>query len=284
MMTDAPKIIYEDNDIVIIDKPAGMVVNKMGKTTDNFTVQQWAEKKLVIRKSFKGDEARIDNGLRKASPNSKVGIVTDNRTSEFLRRGGIVHRLDKETSGILIIARSVESFEKLKKRFKEKEVRKAYIALCHGEIRPEKGAINIPIGRLPWNRVRFGVLPQGREARTRYRVISNFQFQISNFKTRDSKKSSKDKEPLSLVEVYPETGRTHQIRVHMQYIGHPIFADELYAGRKISKRDRTLLPRHFLHASRIVFEHPRTGERVEFESPLPLDLVNFLSKFGNPQV
>jgi len=261
-MKETPEIIYEDNDIIIIDKPAGMIVNNVDTTKNILTVQEWVGQHLKIRST-------------KSEARNKPKIVNSNDENnfEFAARGGIVHRLDKETSGVLILAKNEESFENLKKQFKEKEVKKTYIALCYGEIKPSSGEINIPTGRLPWNRMRFGVLPQGRETRSKYKVLS------IKYKVWD-----KVSEPLSLVEVYPETGRTHQIRVHMQYISHPIFADELYAGRKISKRDRKILPRHFLHASRIVFDHPRTGQRLEFESPLPPDLVNFLSKLGNSQV
>jgi len=258
----APNILFEDADILVIDKPAGFVTNRADTTINQPTVQEWVG--LSQRNAWR---------RRPAASGSETAVEDLSKELDFYKRAGIVHRLDKETSGLLIIAKNEESFVNLQRQFREGRVKKTYIALCHGEIKPSTGEINIPIGRLPWNRMRFGVLPQGRVARTRYRVISNFQFPISNFQSRNSK----DIETLSLVEVYPETGRTHQIRVHMQYMKHPIFADELYTGRKISKRDRKLLPRHFLHASRIVFDHPRTGERVEFESPLPPDLKEFLN-------
>ena len=257
----APNILFEDADILIIDKPAGLIVNRADTTINQPTVQKWAEKYLQIRSTK--SEAR--NKSQIINSNDKNSFEFRNSNFEFINRGGIVHRLDKETSGILIIARSAESFENLQKQFKEGRVKKTYIALCHGEIKPSTGEINIPIGRLPWNRMRFGVLPQGREARSKYKVLS-IKHKVSNG----------EREPLSLVEVYPETGRTHQIRVHMQYIGHPIFADELYAGRKVSKRDRKILPRHFLHASKIRFIHPGTGETMELESPLSPELQEFL--------
>ena len=262
-----PNILFEDRDILVIDKPAGFVTNRADTTINQPTVQEWAEEILNIKYKRANRQVR----------------------SEFERRGGIVHRLDKETSGGLIIAKNEERFIKLQKQFKEGRVEKTYIALCHGEIKPSTGEINIPIGRLPWNRMRFGVLPQGREARSKYKVSSPADSFRSGSRTneicRDIKYyvSGKEREPLSLVEVYPETGRTHQIRVHMQYIGHPIFADELYAGRKISKRDRKLLPRHFLHASKISFTHPKTGKTVEFESPLPSDLKEFLNALKSVQ-
>src|SRR3989304_1938006 len=254
-----PDVLFEDSDILVIEKPAGFIVNRADTTVNQPTVQEWAEEILNIK-------------YKRA--NRKEG-------SEFVKRGGVVHRLDKETSGILIIAKNEESFENLQRQFKESRVKKTYIALCHGEIKPPEGEVKIPIGRLPWNRMRFGVLPQGREARSKYRVLS-----IKYLPRTDAVRglvSNGEREPLSLVEVYPETGRTHQIRVHMQYIGHPVFADELYAGRKVSKRDRKLLPRHFLHASKISFIHPKTGRSMEFESTLPTDLENFLSSLKTLQ-
>lgn len=248
------KIIHEDESVVVVEKSAGVIVNRADTTRGIETLQDWAEEKFNPDQI--GTKFKIDSG------------------PDFYKRGGIVHRLDKETSGILIIAKNPESFANLQKQFKEGRVQKTYIALVHGRVIPETGEINVPVGRLPWNRTRFGVLPKGREARSGYKVLSIKYLE-----------SNGESETLSLVEVYPKTGRTHQIRVHMQYIGHPIFADELYAGRKISKRDRKLLSRHFLHASKISFEHPKTEQRIEFESPLPPDLSNFLNKLKNfPQV
>jgi 23S rRNA pseudouridine1911/1915/1917 synthase len=267
-----PKIIFEDQDILIIEKPAGIIVNRADTTRNVETIQDWTERYLKIRSTK--SEAR--NKSQIINYNDKNSFEFRNSDLEFAMRGGIVHRLDKETSGILLIAKNEESFVNLQKQFKEGRVHKNYIALCHGKITPSEGEINIPVGRLPWNRMRFGVLPQGREAKTRYRVISNFEFRISNL----SSKKPERPETLSLVEVYPETGRTHQIRVHMQYIKHPIFADELYAGRKISRRDRKLLVRHFLHASKIKFSHPGTHEALAFESALPQDLSDFLKRLS----
>lgn len=242
-----PKIIYEDQSLIVIDKPVNMVVNK-SETTKRNTVQEWVESQ------FKVQSASL---ARRESRRAMFKVEED---SEFLKRGGIVHRLDKETSGLLIIAKNEESFRNLQAQFKEGRVKKVYQALVHGKVTPSEGSVNVPIGRLPWNRMRFGVIPEGRESITRYRAISNYPG-----------------EDLTFLEAYPETGRTHQIRVHMKYIGHSIFADELYAGRKAAKRDRKLLPRHFLHAAKISFNHPRSHKKMELESPLPPDLQEFLS-------
>ena len=179
-----------------------------------------------------------------------------------------------------MVAKNLQAFINLQAQFKERKVQKTYLALAHGKIEPEIGEINISVGRLPWNRKRFGVLSGGRESVTKYKVLS-IKYYVSG----------RNKEPLSLVELYPKTGRTHQIRVHLQYIKHPIFADPLYAGRKTSRNDRKLLSRVFLHASKISFFHParhasqlagvagrpKTNKLLNFESPLPEDLGQFLS-------
>lgn len=246
-MIEQPTILYEDSDILVLDKPAGITVNTADTTKGEKTMQEWVENYLKAPQIqvSKGEEA---HGTRD----------TLDTHDTFLERAGIVHRLDKETSGILIVAKTPESFENLQKQFKNRTVKKKYIALVHGIVEPPDGEIAAPVGRLPWNRKRFGVVAGGREAVTRYRVISNFQ------------------EEMSLVELYPETGRTHQIRVHLKHIGHPVFADPLYAGRKTARNDRAVLPRVFLHASFIRFSHPASGVTVTYESPLPTALRKIL--------
>lgn len=236
-------IIYEDKDLLVLDKPAGITVNKSDTTIHEETVQDWIEARI------------IDLGFR---------ISEFDKDSDFYKRAGIAHRIDKETSGILLVAKNKESFEALQAQFKDRKVKKTYIALVHGKVEPGEGEIRVPVGRLPWNRKRFGVLAGGKEAVTRYKVIeTRYKF------------SGKDKESLSLLELNPETGRTHQIRVHLKYINHPIFADFLYAGRKTSRDDRKDLERVFLHAGGISFYHPKTGEQISFESRLPEELKNF---------
>lgn len=240
------KTVYEDPDILVLDKPAGLTVNR-SETTKGDTLQDWIEKYLKVSK------------VSKTLDTSDTYVSSDT----FRQRSGIVHRIDKETSGLLIVAKNLESFENLQKQFKERHVKKTYVALVHGKIQGT-GEIKVPVGRLPWNRKRFGILAGGREAATRYRVISNFKSPISN-------------EQLTLLQLTPETGRTHQIRVHLKYINHPIFADELYAGRKTARSDRKILPRLFLHAEKISFAHPKTGESVTFESKLPEELLKILN-------
>lgn len=232
-----PKIIYQDNSLLVIDKPAGWIVNDASTTNGQPTLQAWLSK--------------MDYPLAKSG--------------EY--RSGIVHRLDKETSGVLLIAKTKEAFEKLQAQFKNREVKKTYTALVHGKVEPKEGEIKAPVGRLPWRRDRFGVLAGGREAATDYRTISNLQFTIND-----------EKQQFTLLEVKPMTGRTHQIRIHLKYLGHPIVGDEFYAGRKTARNDRKWCPRLFLHASEIEFEHPKTGKTVVFKSNLPRDLRSLISQ------
>ena len=245
-------IIFEDNDLLVIDKPAGVTVNRAETTKKETTVQDWAEEYIGIR----NDELGIMG-------QKKFGEEGWDPKFDFYKRGGIVHRLDKETSGVLIIAKTPDAFVNLQKQFQERVVKKTYVALSHGIIKHEKGEINVPVGRLPWNGNRFGILPGGKESKTLYTVLAYYQLPHA-------------KEGLSFVELYPQSGRTHQIRVHLKYINHPIFADFLYAGRKTARSDRNVLPRVFLHAAKISFLHPQTGLSVSYEASLPKELSDFL--------
>ena len=237
-----PKVIFEDDSILILDKPAGWITNDAETTRNQPTVQEW------LRRNFS----------RKAgSGYARQFLLAQDK--EF--RSGIVHRLDKETSGVLLVAKTKESFENLQAQFKSRGVKKIYTALVHGKVEPEEGVVNAPVGRLPWNRERFGILPGGRSAETAYKVVTYCQLQTRSY---------------TLVELYPKTGRTHQIRIHLKYLGHPIVADEFYAGRKTSRADRKWCPRLFLHAGGISFNHPTSAEKVEFKSELPSDLEKSL--------
>lgn len=245
------RVLYTDSQLLVIDKPPGIVVNR-AESVKGETLQDWAERNLQINKS--------DKPARQASPGD-AGGSTNGEDKEFLDRAGIVHRLDKETSGVLIIAKTPLAFRQLQHQFKERLVKKTYLAIAHGKIVPEVGMIRAPVGRLPWNRERFGIVPGGREAITRYRVVSYRTAPVA-----------KGQEQLSLVELYPETGRTHQIRVHLKYINHAIVGDFLYAGRKTSRNDRVWAPRVMLHAWKITFTHPTSGEQLAFEAPIPDDM------------
>jgi len=227
-----PKIIFEDESMFVIDKPSGLITNDVSTTNGQPTLQTW------IRTNHK---SQITNHL------------------EF--RDGIVHRLDKETSGLLLVAKTKTAFEELQRQFKERLVSKTYIALVHGKTSHLRGVISEPVGRLPWRRDRFGVLPDGREAITEYKTIAVYSMLNMVY---------------SLLELKPKTGRTHQIRIHLKHIGHPIVADEFYAGRKTARTDRKWCPRLFLHAGSITFLHPITKKEVSFDSPLTPDLTAIL--------
>lgn len=247
-------ILYEDDQLVVIDKPAGVVVNRAESVKEE-TIQDWVEKVFKIQNL----EFRIDE-------------------SDFYTRSGIVHRLDKETSGCLVIAKTQESFSKLQAAFKQRLVKKTYLALVHGQI-PTSGEINAPVSRLPWNRELFGIVPGGKAAVTRYQVI-RYYTSDGDRQARSARHGSSEvkRGVYSLVELYPESGRTHQIRVHLKYLGFPIVGDFLYAGRKQQREDRTWCPRVFLHAAKISFPHPVTGQEVTINAKLPTDLYTVLDR------
>lgn len=228
-------IIFENENLLVVNKPSGVVVNR-SETTNGNTLQDL-----------------IENNIE----------VSHQEEPEFIDRSGIVHRLDKETSGAIIIAKDSDSFATLQAQFKSRTVEKEYVALSHGKILPKEGEINASIGRLPWNRKRFGVLAGGREAVTLYKVEKFYKL---------------NNESLTLVNLFPKTGRTHQIRVHLKYIGYPIFSDSLYAGRKIARNDRKILNRIFLHAKKISFVDPLSKEKITCVANLPQELSSLLEK------
>ncbi|HET9946944.1 MAG TPA: RluA family pseudouridine synthase [Patescibacteria group bacterium] len=249
-MPKSDSVIFEDNTLLVINKPSGITVNRSDTTRHESTVQDIVEKHLKI--SYPKPLVR----------ERKEGEYPTTEET-FKERSGIVHRLDKETSGILLIAKNPDIFGKLQKAFQEREVQKTYLALAHGKLLPLEGEVSVPVGRLQFNRMRFGVVAGGRPSVTGYKVLQTYY-------------NPKTKEFYSLVELYPHTGRTHQIRVHLKHLNHPIVSDELYAGRKTARQDRKELSRLFLHASQIVFTHPATGKQIHIESPLPEELEDFL--------
>lgn len=240
-----PKVVFEDSEILVLEKPANMVVTD-AKTVKGKTVQEWVERKLKI---------------------PAQSYLSPSKLGDFYQRAGIVHRLDKETSGLLLVAKTPEAFLNLQKQFKERKVKKKYLALVHGKMGAKEGEIRVPVGRLHWDRKKFGVLPEGKEAESGY-VVCSMWYRVYGGK----------EEYFSLLEVYPETGRTHQIRVHLKYFGYPIVADSFYVGKKRLREDRRWCPRLFLHAAYLGFYHPETEEWVEFESKLPEDLKEALDK------
>jgi 23S rRNA pseudouridine1911/1915/1917 synthase len=218
------EIIYEDADIVVVDKPAGMVVHP----------------------AYGHHNGTLVNAL--------LAHCTDLSGIGGELRPGIVHRLDKDTSGLLVVAKNDVAHRDLQRQFKQRLVHKIYLALTEGLLPAPRGVIEAAIGRDPQQRKRMAVLPRGgREARTEYRVLEHFV-------------------QHTLVEAEPITGRTHQIRIHLASIGHPIAGDIVYGFRK----QRLSLRRQFLHAARIAFTLPSSGQPAEFTSGLPDDLAAVL--------
>ena len=210
-------IVYQDGELLVVDKPAGLTVHPAPGHPSHTLV----------------------NALLAFCPDLK-GIGGE-------LRPGIVHRLDKDTSGLMVVAKSAAAHLGLTKQIKERDLRKGYLALPRGKVDPAEGTIEAPIGRDPRNRKRMAVVQGGRNARTRYTVRQYYS-------------------KYSFVEVFPETGRTHQIRVHFASMGHPLAGDAVYGGKCC------FLGRQFLHAHLLGFRHPTTGEYLEFASPLPKDL------------
>jgi len=209
------KIVHEDRDLLVIDKPAGLVVHPGAGQPDHTLL----------------------NALLAHAP--ALGGVP---------RAGIVHRLDKDTSGLLVVAKTVESQTDLVKQLAERSVRRVYIALVQGDP-PASGAIDAPVGRDPKSRTRMAVTHRGKEARTTYRVLERFG-------------------RAALVECRLETGRTHQIRVHFQHIRHPLVGDMVY---RRGTRHGIEFPRQALHAAELSLRHPSSGEEMMWRSALPRD-------------
>jgi 23S rRNA pseudouridine1911/1915/1917 synthase len=217
-------VIYQDEDVIVVDKPAGLTVHPAPGHPSGTLV------------------------------NALLAIAPELAEARETMRPGIVHRLDKDTSGLLVVARSERARASLIHQLKEREVHKTYLALVQGTPKPPQATIEAPIGRHPRNRKKMAVVAGGREAETRYRVREVLE------------SPSADRRSFSLLEVEPVTGRTHQVRVHLAAIGHPVVGDGVYGRRS------PLVGRQFLHAWRLAFELPSSGRLVEFESPLPTDL------------
>lgn len=219
-------IIYSDEHILVVDKPSGVIVHPGAGV-------------------WKGT---LVNALLHHFPDLEgIGPA---------ERPGIVHRLDKETSGVMVVAKSLKAYECLQQQFKDREVEKIYTGLIFGRIPQKEGVITWPIGRHPKHGERISTkTKKPRTAETHYTV-------------------EKELEEFTLLQIKPITGRTHQIRVHLAAAGHPVVGDSRY-GRGKTKRK---CPRLFLHASYLAFTHPDSGERVEFSAPLPEELTHYLQK------
>jgi 23S rRNA pseudouridine1911/1915/1917 synthase len=226
-------IVFEDDDLVVVNKPAGMVVH-------------------------------VGAGIKSGTlVNALLYHIRSLSRAGGELRPGIVHRLDRMTSGLVVVAKTDAAHRALTEQFKARNVHKTYLALVHGRLARERGEIRRPIGRDPWRRVKMrlgGIGP--REAVTGYRVKRRF-------------------ENYTLVEAEPLTGRTHQIRVHFSSLGHPIVGDTMYGAPsrlRFGAQEEKTLARNFLHAAALEFRHPRTEESVRFDVPLPEELRTFLER------
>jgi 23S rRNA pseudouridine1911/1915/1917 synthase len=229
------EVVFEDDEVIVVNKPAGMVVHPAAGIVSG----------------------TLANAL--AFHFQKLSSVGGEK------RPGIVHRLDKNTSGLMVVAKTEAAHENLADQFRAREVFKSYLALVHGQMKSDTGQIDQPIARDPRHRTRMAVVRSGRSALTLFRVRQNF-------------------ERFTLLDVELKTGRTHQIRVHLAWLKHPVVGDETYG----SGRDKTIidpkirgqvarLGRQFLHAEKLGFRHPRTGERLDFGAELPAELREVLS-------
>ncbi|HET6170778.1 MAG TPA: RluA family pseudouridine synthase, partial [Terracidiphilus sp.] len=250
------EVVYEDKHFAVVNKPAGMMVHAGAGETEDARNKNTLVNALLFR--FK-------------ALSSTGGDL----------RPGIVHRLDKETSGLIIVAKSDAAHLKLGELFSSRQIRKTYIALVHGKVEREKGSITAAVSRDPLRRTRMTTRPaeNSRTAISHYEVVQRVDSRFGKF---------------TLVRVRIETGRTHQIRVHMASLGHPVVGDSLYgahgqltdqaalqasssrANRRKNAPERLKLGRNFLHAARLEFTHPFTGKPLELEAPLPSELTSFL--------
>lgn len=235
-------VVYEDDDIAVVNKPSGMMVHAGAGATDD----------------ERNRGTLVNALLHRFGALSGVG-------GEL--RPGIVHRLDKETSGLIVVAKNDAAHRKLGAEFSERKVKKTYIALVHGRVKNDQGTISSPISRDAIRRIRMTTRRSGgREAVTKYVVSRRIESDFGEF---------------TVLKVKIETGRTHQIRVHMASLGHPVVGDALYgAPREIRGKSgpKISLSRNFLHSAELQFEHPRRGELLTFSSPLPEPLVEFLRR------
>lgn len=244
------KVVFEDDCLLVIDKPAGLVSTPAETTQGRETLAD------ILERDY--------------------GISLD--------RGGLVHRLDKNTSGLILAAKTPETFEALQEQFKDREVKKEYLALVHGIVK-DPIRVEGSIARNPLNREKFAVFEDGKEAATNFDPVKNLLLSGDSLekifpdysKIQIRKLNTLHYSLFTLVKCFPETGRTHQIRVHLKHIQHPIVSDEKYVGRKMNRLDKRWCSRMFLHAARVTFKHPKSGAMMELESPLPEDLSQALA-------
>jgi len=239
-------IVYEDDDLAVINKPAGMMVHAGAGATD-------------------------DARNRGTLVNALLHHFQELSEVSGEMRPGIVHRLDKETSGLIIVAKRDEIHRKLAVQFAKRQVKKTYLALVHGFMKQDKGTVTSSISRDAVRRIRMTTRRSGgREAISHYKVVRRIDSMYGKF---------------TLLEVRIDTGRTHQIRVHLASLGHPVVGDTLYGAPNDIKGKNTKaisLSRNFLHAMALEFQHPRTGDSVQLRRELPAELTDFVARLDGP--
>jgi 23S rRNA pseudouridine1911/1915/1917 synthase len=240
--------VYEDENLLVVNKPPGMVVNKSDTQKGSVTLQDWVSENVDI-------------------------LFNSSEDNDFISRHGIVHRLDKDTSGLLIVAKDQSAFQLLQKQFKEKQVEKYYIAIVYGKFSAtdfeHEITIDAPIARNPKTREKFAIVETGREAVTHIRPLEYLgMVEGSEF---------------TLAACFPQSGRTHQIRVHLTALNHPVAGDTMYSGNIRSRKFKSMFPRQMLHAAGITFTQPLTGKKIELDSDLPQDMISVIDliKDGN---
>lgn len=255
----APEIIYQDDDLLVLSKPAGQIVNTATshhqESLQDYFAQLWH---------------LPPPPLQPTSQDSSIQEI-------FTERRGMVHRLDKNTSGLLLWAKNPPALTKLLAQFKQRQVTKTYLCLTHGLLKQTSDRISLPLARKRTNRQIMAVDPQGRPAITHYQVQQYYQF--SPDKLPQIKKSviAKLYQGFSLLQVHLETGRTHQIRAHLTHLHHPLVGDQAYLSTTKAKLDPLWCPRQFLHAHRLTFTHPTTNKQLTFTADLPTDLTQALT-------
>ena len=252
-------IVYEDSDVLIIDKPSGLLTHPVRSSRAGGPE---GTRDFIASATSNGTHPKNKNDQSE----SVVGWLLKNypeiaKVGENPMRPGIVHRLDKETSGLLVIAKNQKSFDYLKKLFQERKIKKTYIALVYGKPENQRGVIETPLGKLgtkQTTRIRGKHQLKERAAITEYEVLKEYA-------------------DYSLLEAMPRTGRTHQIRAHLKSIGHPIVCDPIYSGKKLACPPE--LGRLFLHAQKLSFTTP-SGQALTAEADLPPELAGFLEKLA----
>ena len=268
------KIIFEDQDLWVINKPPGLVVNR-AETVKSPTLQDWLEEQLPPLVEFEKQKSSWAE-LVPTDFDEQYGTPLE----IFKKRLGLVHRLDKDTSGVMVLAKNPGALVNLLQQFKQRQTEKRYLCLAHGKFRVPRGNIRAPLGRANYNRQKMAVGPSGKKATTLYEVTKFYPtFKSTVIKEKFNKQQQRRLsiyQGFSLVNCWPKTGRTHQVRVHLKHWRHPLVGDEKYAGKKRAKLDLIWCPRQFLHAAELSFNHPRQQKNqkpsVSFEAELTTDL------------